>query len=370
MNVVACQTTGLTKALRAVSEDRSSVATDATNKLADYRELLASVKEDNLSLMDAKGLAHDHWTIDDTDLLLRVPKQSQMGLSASENIHYQKSCFSRMEPCDHTPVCYGTIPPSPALPMGALLVQRIYGREPQDARDFELIARALASIHRLPVPSPDERAPLHSQVNSLQSMLVEVETQASWLSRAAIDPVSLSMIHAELELAKSDVHALTPPPVCLISLDAHPGNFIIDTNEKAVLVDLEKGRYGGCGFDLAHASLYTSTTWDVSTRIELSNKSVTAFYDTWSNHVSQSLSDTMQPYMKPMRRLMWLWSVTWCAMWQVESNASATEQKNKRDNTRDWASENNPDNLTAHVRERVNHYLQSDVIGRIREEFH
>ena len=55
-----------------------------------HRAVLATVKESDLSLMVTKGLAHDHWAIDGTDFLLRVPKQSQMGLSACENLHYQK----------------------------------------------------------------------------------------------------------------------------------------------------------------------------------------------------------------------------------------------------------------------------------------
>ena len=333
-----------------------------------HRSVLAAVRKTDLSLMVTKGLAHDHWTIDGTDFLLRVPKQSQMGLSASENLYYQKTCFHRMAPSEHTPICYATIPPSSSLPMGALLVQRIYGREAQTKNDFTLIAKALASIHRLPLPPSEVRAPLLSPDNSLVGMLEEVEMQARYLSRANIDPLSLSMILAELELARKEVSALATPPVCLISFDAHPGNFIIDSQGKAVLVDLEKGRYGGCGFDLAHASLYTSTSWDVNVRIELSKKSVGTFYDTWSQHVSGQFADAMQPYMAPMRRLMWLWSVAWCAMWQLESNAAAIEQKNKRNNTRDWASENNPDALTAHVRERVSHYLQAETICRIRED--
>ncbi len=365
------QSARLAQALRAQAKHGVTNATsDDTNTFADSWELLATVEEADLSLMTTKGLAHDHWIINGADLLLRVPKQSQMGFSASENLHYQQSCFNRMKPADHTPACYATIPPSSELPMGALLVERIYGREPQHESDFELIAKALASIHQLPVPLPVNRAPLLSQDNSLQSTLLEVETQANWLARASIDPASLSMIQTELALAVKDVRNLPAPPACLISFDAHPGNFIIDANDKAVLVDLEKGRYSGCGFDLAHASLYTSTTWDVSATIELSSKTVAAFYDTWSNHVAAELANKMQPYMIPMRRLMWLWSVTWCAMWQVESRAAAVDQKNQRGNTRDWASENNPEDLTDHVLERVNHYLQADVISLIREDFY
>ncbi len=331
---------------------------------------IADVNRDDLSLMPGRGLAHDHWIINGTDLLLRVPKQSQMGLSAEENLFYQQCCFERMQPSGHTPVCFASIKPAAELPMGALLVQRIYGRDLQSEKDFDLIAQALAAIHSLPVLASNNRAPLLNQQNSLQSTLAEIETQAVFLSQAHIDADSLSVIEAELVIARSEVARLAAPPVCLISFDAHPGNYIIDANDRAVLVDLEKGRYGGCGFDLAHASLYTSTTWDISINIELSQQALQSFYATWNGHVPETMAEAMSNYLIPMRRLMWLWSVTWCAMWQVESKVSALQQKDQRDNTRDWAAENNPDTLIAHVRERVHHYLQPEVISGICEDFY
>lgn len=335
----------------------------------DCLDLLKRIEPAQLTVLPGKGLAHDHVTIADTDLLLRIPKQSQMQLSAQENLFYQASCFERLQPSLHTPICYASIPPSPGLPMGALLVQRIKGRHAETAADFQLIARALASIHRLPTASSDARAPLLDQKNPMSETLAEIETQSAYLAKADLDSKSMRMIESELRLAHEDVVRLPIAPASLICFDAHPGNFVFDATGKAILVDLEKARYSGSGLDLAHATLYTSTTWDADINIRLSVEEVCAFYTTWSTEVGECLSSRAQAYLLPMRRLMWLWSVTWCAKWRVQCRLTALRNKHVANNTEDWAAENNPEQLVLHVDERVNHYLQSEVISNILQEF-
>ena len=330
---------------------------------------LARIAAHDLKPMPDKGLAHDHLLIDGTDLLLRIPKQSQLALSAEDNLVYQSRCFMRMLPSNHTPRLYGVLPASAELQMGALLVERIVGHVPQHAGDFESIARALAAIHRLPLPDENQRAPLLNQKNALIDTFREIEAQSRYLSAARLDNRSYRMIDAELEKARLEVSALDAPPVCLISFDAHPGNYLLDAEGRAMLVDLEKARYGGAGFDLAHASLYTSTTWDTDINIVLERQDLENFHAAWLHAVPDEFAAAMQPYLVPMRRLMWLWSVTWCAKWKVESRASVVEQKHRAENTEDWAQANNPDDLVNHVRDRVDHYLQGDVINRIRDDF-
>lgn len=334
---------------------------------------LAALGADEISLLPgaSKGLAHDHLCIADSDLLLRIPKQSQLALSALDNLMYQASCFVRMCPSGHTPRCFGVLPPSADLPdleMGALLVERIEGVVPQQAGDFKALAKALAAIHRLALPKQEQRAPLIDQKNSLQDTYLEVQTQAQYLSAAGLGKGSSSIIEKEMEKCRTDIAHLPSPPVCLISFDAHPGNFLLDSCGKAVLVDLEKARYGGAGFDLAHASLYTSTTWDKDISVVLSQGEVEEFYTAWLSAVPAQLGEAMQPFLILMRRLMWLWSVTWCAKWKVQSAAAAVEHKHRAENTEDWAADNNPDDLVAHVRERVDHYLEVEVIARMQGE--
>lgn len=335
----------------------------------DSISLLKHVEADYLETLPGKGLAHDHVSIRGTDLLLRIPKQSQMKLSAHENLRYQAACFERMQASMHTPICYATLAPTSHLQMGALLVQRIYGRYAESVDDIHLIAETLASIHRLPLTPVHGRAPLFDQKHPMSETLTEVKAQAQYLTQAELSLESLSMIESELKLAHDDLNRLPPSPVTLISFDAHPGNFLIDASDKAILVDLEKARYSGAGLDLAHASLYTSTTWDSDVNIKLSKKHVFDFYAIWSREVGEELAKLTQAYLIPMRRLMWLWSVSWCAKWQVESLSLTKNAKHIANNTEDWSVDNNPEKLVQHVNERVKHYLQQDVISRICEEF-
>ncbi len=169
---------------------------------------------------------------------------------------------------------------------------------------------------------------------------------------------------------------LSPAPATqdLDFFDAHPGNFIAAKGERfgdgvAILVDLEKARYGGPGFDLAHATLYTSTTWDVATYAELSTDDVAGFYHAWLSVVPDDLGSAMKDWLLPMRRIMWLWSVTWCAKWAVESRLSRVGAKHAVASTEDWSADNTAAPLINHVAERVSCYLSDDAIARVRSEW-
>ena len=85
------------------------------------------------------------------------------------------------------------------------------------------------------------------------------------------------IVQQQMETLRTLCEQAPRPPRCLIAFDGHPGNFIVRPDGTAVLVDLEKCRYAYPGLDLAHATLYTSTTWDLDTHAVLSqNEVVTA----------------------------------------------------------------------------------------------
>jgi len=89
-----------------------------------------------------KGLAHDHVRIVGTGSLARMPKQSQMGLGALDNLAYQRACFERAAAGGHTPALLGWLPPSQHLPRGALLVHEVVGRAARLPADLGAIAAA------------------------------------------------------------------------------------------------------------------------------------------------------------------------------------------------------------------------------------
>lgn len=324
---------------------------------------------DRLEPLRTTGLAHDHVAITGTDMLLRVPRQSQMRLGARRNLVYQAACFTRLAASGHTPWLHAVIPPSEALPMGALIVERIKGSVPQSANQLNGLAEALAAIHRLRIPPEDSRNPLIDQADPMAETLSEVMSQAEYLEEAAPHPDSLGMIRQALTQAKKDCETLGTAPKTLISFDAHPGNFLVGPGSRAYLVDLEKVRYGGPGFDLAHATLYTSTTWDISCHVTPSKKEIEDFYVTWRAGMPKDLADGLEPFLLPMRRLMWLWSITWCAKWRVESQKASRTEKHIAKDTEDWSAENIDPSLVTHVADRVDHYLTPEIVARVQEDW-
>ena len=317
------------------------------------------------------GLAHDHVRCGKLGRLLRVPRQSQLGLRAQENLDYQAACFARMAESGHTPHIHGVIRPASDVPMGALIVEEIVGRRADLPRDLVALADALAAIHRLPVPAAAERAPLMDHENPVGATLGEVRKQAEHLSAETV-PLSSAgraAILAEIDEISSYAHDHAPPPKTLISFDAHPGNFILRADGGAVLVDLEKGRYGGAGFDLAHATLYTSTTWDIESYSELTVREVARFYRAWLGAMPEPLAQAYRPWLLPMRRLMWLWSVTWCAKWAVESRLEAVQDKLSALSTEDWSAQGIDQKLMMHVAGRVCRYLSDDCIQAVQSEW-
>jgi rSAM/selenodomain-associated transferase 1 len=304
-----------------------------------------------------KGLAHHHVRLVGSGCLARIPKQSQMGLAAGAALAYEAACFRRAAASGHVPALHGTLAPGAELPRGALLVDEVIGQPAALPQDLAVIAQALAAIHSLPLPA--ERTPLLDDADPLRALRAEINRQAEHLDAAVLDAGARTLI----ERARADFAALCArperPPRRLIAFDGHPGNFLVRADGRAMLVDIEKARWSHPPLDLAHATLYTSTTWDVTSRAELSLPEVIGFYDAWQSRCD--LGPALRPWFVPLRAAMWLWSVTWCAKWRVLSPRDASSGADGED----WSHHKSSDALIAHVRERVDDYLGLPAIERV-----
>lgn len=315
-----------------------------------------------LQVMADKGLAHHHVRLLGTGVIARLPKQSQMGLDAQANLDYQAACFERAAASSHAPALHGVLPPSVGLPRGGLLVEEIHGRAARLPHDLPAIARALAAIHGLPLPDAAQRAPLRDPTDTLKALRDEIDAQAVHLESAQLEPRSREVIAAAFARVDAATRTLALPRRCLIAFDAHPGNFLVRGDGRAVLVDLEKARYGEPPLDLAHATLYTSTTWDVQSYAELSVPQVTHAYEVWAHQFGDAAP--WRPWFVPMRAAMWLWAVTWCAKWRALSGRQAKSGADGED----WSREHSADALVHHVRDRVACYLSAYVIAEVDAE--
>ena len=311
-----------------------------------------------------KGLAHHHVRLVGTGVLARIPKQSQLGLGAEANLAYQRACFERACVSGFTPRLEGVLQVSSDLPRGALLVQEIVGRSVLVPSDLQSMARTLASLHALALPPASSREPLLYAVDPLTAMADEITEQAAHVSKVSLDTEVTLTLNRELARLRRLCSTSARPERRLIAFDAHPGNFMVDGQGQAVLVDLEKCRYSYPGLDLAHATLYTSTTWDVATRASLTVRELLEFYAAWSA-AAGPLGAGAQAWHLPLRRAMWLWSISWCVKWRALSGLPAAATADGED----WAAEGSEAALIAHVRDRVNHYLSAGVINQVLEEF-
>jgi thiamine kinase-like enzyme len=318
-----------------------------------------------------KGLAHTHIRIVGTGYLARIPKQSQLNLDAMTNLQYQKTCFERAALGHSTPALLRAIEPNERLPHGALIVKEILGRPINLATDLDALAHCLAAIHLLDCPNEAQRPPLFSPADPILEVLAEIEhhlLQASYVD-SPTNYVSAA-IHRNLRQAKRAITSREKPPIRLIGFDVHPGNFILASTGTAFLVDLEKCRYSYAGFDLAHATQYTSTTWDTSTNYVLSVAQIAQFYAAWSRRIqaaagSPKASDRDAQWFGVLRRVMWLWSISWCLKWQVVSRETSSDTAHPGEN---WSESQSDPILIAHVRGRVEHYLSRQAIDFFESE--
>jgi hypothetical protein len=317
--------------------------------------------------LKSKGLAHDHIQILGTGWLARIPKQSQMQLASRDNLTYQFACFERASRGGKAPRCVQVLQPSEFLPRGALIVQEVEGRPAILPHDLSLIACSLAALHRIELPSIEMRAPLLNAQDPLQALWDEIAQQAIYLHRANLTESVKLAIYTELAKLKDISSRSVRPLKRLIAFDAHPGNFVVLANgEDAYLVDLEKCRYSYPSLDLAHATLYTSTTWDIESHAVLRLEEVLLAYQNWTESVDSDLALNAKQWHVPLRRAMWLWSITWCAKWRVLSGiASASAHDGE-----DWSDQNVDTTLSKHVRERVDHYLSDEGVAWVNAEFH
>ncbi|WP_404471635.1 aminoglycoside phosphotransferase family protein [Vreelandella venusta] len=312
----------------------------------------------SLSPMADTGLAHDHVWIsrDGDDWVARLPKQSQMNLAPGDNLAYEAACYERASQGGHVPRLHGTLPVSDALPRGGLLVDAIDGRLAQLPEDLPRIAETLASLHQLPLPA--HPAPLLAPADPWQAMREEISHQAEWLEKANLSSDVIARVRDELIALPA---TLPDAERCLISFDTHPGNFLVTAEGRAILVDLEKCRYGLPGIDLAHTSLYTSTTWDVNSQAVLTLHDVVAFYQRWQSRMGKSPSAET---LVACRRATWLWSLTWCAKWRAQH----LQSKDAEHRGQDWSAELTDVAVIKHVRDRVEHYLSLPIIEYVHSE--
>ena len=331
-----------------------SALIDALNCLAATRSLRAA----DVVPMTAKGVNHDHYRLAGTGLVLRVPRATPWAGDAEMQLASEAAAFGRAEPSGVTPRFIAALPATPALPRGALVVEEIVGRQARLPHDLPVIAEALAQLHSLPLPAPEKRAPLpdHGVEGPFAATLTVIARQREFLPRVELAPATRAALEEEFADAERYAARVRPAeqPLALVGTDTHPGNFIIRADGTAVLVDLERVCYGSPAIDLAHATLYTSTTWDLEVQAVLSRDEVAAFYRQYLEAVSPERATALRPWLLPARRLTWLRTM----MWAVRLRALAESDRLSLDLR-----------LARHIQGRLDDFFDPATVETIRAEW-
>jgi hypothetical protein len=259
---------------------------------------IARIEARDLVPLPATGLAHRHWRIGESGFLLRVAPRA-------DDLAREGAAFARAAASGHAPRLIARLPASAGLPRGALVVEHIAGRKPRLPADLPALARALAAIHDLALPTPDRRTPLADPDEPFAATLALVE--ANLRDAGDLAPAKRAWIDAERDwagdFARAHAGALRALPKALVVTDAHPGNALITRDGRAVYVDLERAQYGAPLIDLAHASLQEAVDWDSEVATTLAPGDITAFEAAYFALLPAERAATPRPFMAAFRRL-------------------------------------------------------------------
>jgi hypothetical protein len=308
--------------------------------------------------MTAKGVNHDHYRLLGRSLVLRVPRATPWSGDAAAQLESEAVAFERAAPARATPRLAAVLRPSTRLLRGALLVEEIAGRVPRLPEDLPAIAEALARLHALPLPPTKQRPPLpdHGSVGPFAATLDFIARQREFLATVPLDAATRSALDDDFAWAGRLAAETSPAaqPLALVGTDTHPGNFMVRGDGTAVLVDLERVCYGSPAIDLAHTTLYTSTTWDLEVQAALKRAEVEAFYRHYLDAVGAERAAALRRWLLPARRLTWLRTMMWAVRWRalVEQDGLALDT-----------------HLAEHIRRRLDDFFAPATVARVRAEW-
>lgn len=241
-------------------------------------------------------------------VLLRVNLGSQMHLI--DQIGYEARALRFLEPSGRTPRVLFV-----DSAQGCLVEEWLPGRPLDYASDLPEVARILADIHAVPVPTeaglvapPD---PLGAVLDECSAMF-EVYRTWNGSSMAVVDAVNRLFwgVQACVGRARGVVHGKRH----IVNTELNAGNFLInDPGCPGYLVDWEKPVLGEVAQDLGHLLAPTTTLWRTSTVLDQDR--IARFIEEYIEAVdgrfaTEGLAERVGVY----GAATCLRGVTWCAM--------------------------------------------------------
>ena len=235
---------------------------------------------DPLRPMRLRNLSHEHVQVAEYGVL-RMPIALPSDLHWTAWADFQAEAYGTLGRRNLSPRFFASLDSCPALPNGGALVEFVQGRLPRLPKDFPALARFLAKLHHLPPPPQDMCGlPYHSE--PLLAAMQDILEQAQYLAEAPITDGTRKILESELTwldgFATSGWVRMGAPPFGLTIGRAHPGDFLINDQGEAVLLDVENLHYGLSILDVGALSIYPATVWDMGVKSDLTEMDVLEFH--------------------------------------------------------------------------------------------
>ncbi|MGE0714379.1 MAG: aminoglycoside phosphotransferase family protein [Alphaproteobacteria bacterium] len=273
-------------------------------RLASFADLMP----DELTPLPAAGITNLHVRLGARGLVARIPLVCFHSMAPAMNLDYQATSFRRAGASGRVPRLRALIRPARGLPLGCLVVEEVQGRPAHAIDDLPAIADTLAAIHALPMPPPEGYRPLIAIRNPVQHLARTACDAWAGIPSRWLDPSAAAQVREEIGWARNVAAAADPAtqPRRLIATDPHAGNFVVDASGRAILIDLDQCYYGAPMVDLARASMPVADSWDPAAPFGAPASAILAFERAWAAAVPADLAAAARPWLRPVRRLVWL----------------------------------------------------------------
>ncbi len=286
------------------------------NSLSKFKEF-DHVRKSDLQPMNSRGLAHDHVRINGTEWLLRILRGNQLGADDQSYLPLQKNIYDEMSPSGVTPRALGIITANEEFPHGAVIVKYIEGRHINNAKDLKAVAKSLGQLHKMTSDKGTGNLDVSPSPLATQDFLLREVFKDSF-NAAASGSKMQQLLCAERARILGAIDELKSAdlPLSLIGGDSHLGNYLIDKNGKAWLVDIEFATYDLALIDLADASLPMNAGIDYSIGVTPSVHDRTVFYHGWASVVGKTISEALRPHRDLAEKTVQLRTLAWLVDWK------------------------------------------------------
>jgi aminoglycoside phosphotransferase (APT) family kinase protein len=271
----------------------------------------------------------------DTRLVFRVNMASQ--INRDDQIIYEYKTLQLLKKSGVTPIPYFVDDSRTLIDRGISIMEYLPGCPLDYQLDLEGAAKALATVHQLEVPPPNNHLIVEKQPLSLIYEECASLLKTYFHSELANPDICafLRELVAWAESAKTkEQYFLDDPWLCIVNTEVNSANFIVNRTEHTThLIDWEMPRWGDPSTDLCHFCSPLTTLWKTS--FQFSPEAIELFINRYKQNINSThLLNTLEDRMQLKFPFVLLRGISWSAMawvaYQTEYNGIHNEDTRQK----------------------------------------